>query len=78
MSAPPALAVGSDSGPLINRSGLLTIRVVEARSLSLPNGVVLPAGIQQALELGEQAAAGGGTKAGNRESLQRKQMWWLP
>ena len=63
-------SVSSDSGPPISRSGLLTIRVIEAKALSLPAGVVLPQGIKEALEQGEQVS--------RRDSTQRKQLWWLP
>ncbi|GAA5873701.1 hypothetical protein JCM5296_000051 [Sporobolomyces johnsonii] len=67
---------GADtSGPPIARTGLLTIRVVEARNLALPAGVPLPSGIQNAVEQQREAIAGAGR---GRESLQRKQMWWLP
>ncbi|GAA5918735.1 hypothetical protein JCM1841_006269 [Sporobolomyces salmonicolor] len=67
---------GADtSGPPIARTGLLTIRVVEARNLALPAGVPLPSGIQSAVEQQRDAVAGAGR---GRESLQRKQMWWLP
>ncbi|GAA5903858.1 hypothetical protein JCM6882_001333 [Rhodosporidiobolus microsporus] len=65
----------ADQGPPIARTGVLTIRVVEARGLGLPQGTQLPAGIRDAVEqYGRQGAAGGG----GRESLQRKMMWWLP
>lgn len=57
----------------VPRSGVLTIRVVEARNLNPPEGVPLPSGIRDAVE---QAQAG--MARGARESLQRKQMWWLP
>ncbi|KAM0749889.1 Pkinase-domain-containing protein [Meredithblackwellia eburnea MCA 4105] len=74
-AAPPAPA--SDTGPPISRSGLLTIRLVEAKNLSLPQGVTLPSGIQKALQ---EAAGGQGEENGkkNRDSVMRKQMWWLP
>lgn len=50
--------------------------MVEARGLSLPSGVALPHGIQQALDQHQQSSAA--QKSGRPESLQRKQMWWLP
>ncbi|KAL8280467.1 hypothetical protein RQP46_007115 [Phenoliferia psychrophenolica] len=68
----------SDVGPPISRSGLLTIRLVEAKNLSLPQGTVLPSGIQAALANGQKEAAEGAVQGKNRDSLQRKQMWWLP
>ncbi|KAM0790286.1 Serine/threonine protein kinase, AGC [Microbotryomycetes sp. NB124-2] len=61
-----------DNAPPVVRTGVLTIRVVEARKLSLPPGTALPEDIQKALQDYSTAAKGG------RESLQRKQMWWLP
>ncbi|KAK4049808.1 Serine/threonine-protein kinase [Microbotryomycetes sp. JL201] len=61
-----------DNAPPVVRTGVLTIRVVEARKLSLPPGTALPEDIQKALQDYSVAAKGG------RESLQRKQMWWLP
>lgn len=71
--ASPNPSTSDSSGPPVPRSGLLTIRVVEARKLTLPQGVNLPAGIRDAVEQAQGAYARGG-----RESLQRKQMWWLP
>ena len=65
---------GEESGAApVPRSGVLTIRVVEARNLRPPAGVQLPPGIRDAVE---QAQAG--MARGARESIQRKQMWWLP
>jgi hypothetical protein len=61
-------------------SGHLIIRVLEAKNLFLPNGVPLPEPIEKALASNPSAMASsppvGGGK--NRESLQRKQCWWLP
>lgn len=71
-AAPPA---ASDVGPPISRTGLLTIRVVAAKNLSLPPGVQLPSGIQRALEIGAEDEQRGGR---NRDSMMRKQLWWLP
>ncbi|KAG8885041.1 hypothetical protein FRB98_002041 [Tulasnella sp. 332] len=77
------------SGP-ISRTGLLSIRVSSARSLSLAAGAVLPSSIQQALNTQQAQVASSVTsqsvqqqqklaqKSRNRESLQRKQCWWLP
>lgn len=48
---------------------------MEAKGLTLPEGVVLPSSIQQSLEQGAMQAQHAGK---NRESVQRKQMWWLP
>jgi serum/glucocorticoid-regulated kinase 2 len=54
------------------KSGVLMIRVVAAKGLALPPGVHLPDAILQAIS---SRPAGHGRV---RESLQRKQMWWLP
>ncbi|KAG8904798.1 hypothetical protein FRB99_001188, partial [Tulasnella sp. 403] len=74
----------------ISRTGLLTIRVSSARGLSLPGGVAVPGAIQQALGTQQAQVASSVTsqsvsqqqklaqKSRNRESLQRKQCWWLP
>lgn len=69
---PAALPSDSNTAP-IPATGLLTIRVLEASGLSLPPGTQLPPSIKAALERGADPSA-----AKNRESLQRKQSWWLP
>ncbi|GAA6014338.1 hypothetical protein JCM10207_005424 [Rhodosporidiobolus poonsookiae] len=72
--SPAPSAPSADTGPPVPRTGVLTIRVVEARGLQLPQNVQLPQGIRDALEqYGQQRA-----QQGQRESLQRKMMWWLP
>ncbi|GAA5980725.1 hypothetical protein JCM11641_000185 [Rhodosporidiobolus odoratus] len=70
---PTPAAPTADQGPPVPRSGVLTIRVVEARGLQLPQGTQLPSGIREALE-----GQAGRQLQGGRESLQRKMMWWLP
>ncbi|SGY18797.1 BQ5605_C014g07476 [Microbotryum silenes-dioicae] len=62
----------STSGPPISRSGVLTIRVVEARHLVLPRDGQLPSGIQNAVDEYQSSVSR------NRDSAQRKQTWWLP
>jgi serum/glucocorticoid-regulated kinase 2 len=57
--------------------GVLTIGVIGAKDLTLPEGASLPMAIQQALATRQMAASHGG-RGGVRESMQRKQMWWLP
>jgi serum/glucocorticoid-regulated kinase 2 len=61
-------------------SGHLIIRVLEAKNLFLPQGAPLPPPIEKALASGPAAMASSPPAAGgrNRESLQRKQCWWLP
>lgn len=70
----------------------MTIRVVEAKGLAIPQGVSVPEEVQRAvsanpqvgsLTVGSLAQAGlagsaGGASRGNRESVQRKHNWWLP
>lgn len=61
--------------------GVLTIGVIQAQDLRLPPDAKLPSAIQQALESRQQAAAALNSNGGRgavRESMQRKQMWWLP
>lgn len=60
---------------------MLTIGVIQAQDLRLPPDAKLPSAIQQALESRQQAAAALNSNGGRgavRESMQRKQMWWLP
>ena len=79
--------LASSSGAPIPRSGLLTIRVIDARGLSLPAGTQTPPAIARALALTSNGpsslaqsfgAAGNPSSRDNRQSLQRKQCWWLP
>ncbi|KAF9519393.1 hypothetical protein BS47DRAFT_1337145 [Hydnum rufescens UP504] len=55
------------------RTGLLTIRVIEGRNLSLPPGVGIPAPVEHALKAGHQRKP-----SSNRESVQRRRCWWIP
>lgn len=78
-------ALASSTGAPIARSGLLVIRVVDARGLSLPPGQSVPPMIARALaQAGPNGASMAGSLthgnggAGNRQSMQRKQCWWLP
>lgn len=78
-------ALASSTGAPIARSGLLVIRVVDARGLSLPPGQTVPPMIARALaQAGPNGASMAGSLthgnggAGNRQSMQRKQCWWLP
>ncbi|KAK4687783.1 serum/glucocorticoid-regulated kinase 2, partial [Tremellales sp. Uapishka_1] len=84
----PDGAAGS-GGPPVARSGMLKIRVTAGKGLSLPQGVNVPAPIQQALTSHPSAAALSSSfsssprvatqaQRANRDSLQRKQVWWLP
>lgn len=74
-SPPPSLPSDGNSAP-IPRTGLLTVRVIDARSLGLPPGAVLPNGIAKALAEGGEAAA---TAGKNRDSVGgRRTSWWLP
>lgn len=81
-------SLASSTGAPIPRSGLLTIRVVDARGLNLPPGVSTPPAIARALsQYGHGNGSGPGSFAQsygqlssntNRQSMQRKQCWWLP
>ncbi|KAI9636336.1 kinase-like domain-containing protein [Dioszegia hungarica] len=74
----------------VHRSGVLKIRVTAAKGLNLPQGVPVPASIQKALSSHPSSSIGslGASLSSsprvttnprpNRDSLQRKQAWWLP
>ena len=72
--------LASSTGAPISRSGMLAIRVIDARGLSLPSGVPVPPTIARALTADASGQMGSlaGSGAGNRASLQRRQAWWLP
>lgn len=86
----PGNVNGYPSHSDITRSGLLTVCVATARGLSLPHGLALPSAVESALQSQEAQVASSLSAASvskqqqqarsskNRESLQRKQMWWLP
>src|SRR3989337_2583296 len=60
------------TSPTIPASGLLLIRVVEARGISLPPGIRPP-------QIPPHFSSSTPTSTrGNRDSMQRKQCWWLP
>ena len=56
------------------RSGLLTIKVLQGRNLTLPPGSILPPAIESALASGIPR----NSTSSNRESVQRRRHWWLP
>ncbi|WOO80851.1 Serine/threonine-protein kinase gad8 [Vanrija pseudolonga] len=75
--------------PPVARSGILRIRVTAGKGLSLPQGVPVPPPVQTALQQHPTSALSASlsssprvttsNRAGpNRDSLQRKQLWWLP
>ncbi|WVR04665.1 hypothetical protein IAU60_001676 [Kwoniella sp. DSM 27419] len=65
--------------PPVARSGMLKIRVTAGRGLSLPQGVPVPAPVQAALNSPISSSPRVSTNPrNNRDSLQRKQVWWLP
>ncbi|WVW78402.1 hypothetical protein I302_100356 [Kwoniella bestiolae CBS 10118] len=66
--------------PPVAKSGMLKIRVTAAKGLNLPQGVAVPAPIQAALSSPTASSPRVPTnlKSNNRDSLQRKQVWWLP
>ncbi|KAG1765548.1 kinase-like domain-containing protein [Suillus occidentalis] len=55
------------------RSGMLTIRIFSGRGLCLAPGVHVPEVIQKALDNPPARRS-----TSNRESMQRKRLWWLP
>lgn len=55
----------------IPASGLLLIRVVEARGITLPPGIRPP-------QIPPHFSSVPTNTRGNRDSMQRKQCWWLP
>lgn len=66
-------------------SGTLTIRIIEAKGLTVPPGVTIPEEIQRAINQNPQVGSltvgsltNGTAKRSNRDSVQRKQSWWLP
>lgn len=76
-----------------SRTGLLTIRVLWAEGLSLPEGTPMPPAVQAALASQQAKVAAAvspssvnqqrllkkqAEKKGNRDSMQRAQCWWLP
>ncbi|TYJ56911.1 hypothetical protein B9479_002356 [Cryptococcus floricola] len=72
--------------PPVPRSGMLKIRVTAAKGLQLPQGVQIPEPVQQALDKSPTPAPQIATSPpnssanprNNRDSLQRRQVWWLP
>ncbi|WRT64732.1 uncharacterized protein IL334_001666 [Kwoniella shivajii] len=65
--------------PPVAKSGMLKIRVTAAKGLNLPQGVPVPTPIQAALSSPSSNSPRVSTNLrGNRDSLQRKQVWWLP
>ncbi|WVO16577.1 hypothetical protein L204_104256 [Cryptococcus depauperatus] len=72
--------------PPVAKSGMLKIRVTAAKNLQLPQGVLVPAPIQEALNAHpaptSSQIATSPTNATNqrvnRDSLQRRQIWYLP
>ncbi|KAH9811519.1 kinase-like domain-containing protein [Melampsora americana] len=65
--------------------GTLTIRIIEAKGLSVPPGITIPEEIQRAINQNPQVGSltvgsltNGTAKRSNRDSVQRKQSWWLP
>ncbi|OWZ33134.1 non-specific serine/threonine protein kinase [Cryptococcus neoformans c45] len=73
--------------PPVPRSGMLKIRVTAAKGLSLPQEVSVPAPVQEALTTHPTLASRIATSpptaivkaaGANRDSLQRRQVWWLP
>ncbi|RXK36317.1 AGC/AKT protein kinase [Tremella mesenterica] len=76
------------ANPPVARSGMLKIRVTAGKGLNLPQGVNVPAPVQAALNAHPQPSISSSLSSSprvlthpskaNRDSLQRKQLWWLP
>jgi serum/glucocorticoid-regulated kinase 2 len=75
------------NGRLESRTGLLTIRVIDAEGLSPP--AAIPPAVQSALSSKQAKVAASVSPSsvtqqrlakvkGNRDSIQRMQCWWLP
>ncbi|KAL9935834.1 hypothetical protein V8E36_005411 [Tilletia maclaganii] len=82
-STTPTPGAGPDGSATLNgRSGLLTIKIVDAQNIALPPGDSLPPAIQRALQSPAAAAAAQLTfpppVPGQRHSIQRRPCWWLP
>jgi serum/glucocorticoid-regulated kinase 2 len=71
-----------------SRTGILSIRVLWAEGLSVPQGTSVPAVVQAALSSQQAKVAASVSPAsvsqsrlaarGKRDSVQRTQCWWLP
>ena len=78
---------GDDNNPHF-RTGILSIRVLWAEGISVPNGTQVPAVVQAALSSKQAKVAASISPAsvsqsrlaarGKRDSVQRTQCWWLP
>lgn len=91
-STHPASSASSQHGqstPAHQGGGTLTIRIIEAKGLSVPAGTNIPDEIQRAIAENPQVGsltvgsltngtASTTNRRSNRESVQRKQSWWLP
>lgn len=81
---PSTNALASSTGAPISRSGLLVIRVIDARGISLPSGVSTPPAIARAISQNRASSslassfANLSNGASNRQSMQRRNCWWLP
>ncbi|CAH1762009.1 13207_t:CDS:2 [Entrophospora sp. SA101] len=66
----------------IPASGLLIIRVIEARGIILPPGISTPQNPQQFVSATPTSSSASAnthtTRSSNRDSMQRRQCWWLP
>ncbi|PWN42879.1 Pkinase-domain-containing protein [Ceraceosorus guamensis] len=77
-----ANSLSSSNGAPIPRSGMLTIGVIDAKGLALPPGAQVSAAIERAQASGGIGVGSFGAQnlgsGSNRQSLQRRQCWWLP
>lgn len=64
----------AQNGNRLDRTGHLTIRVIEGRNLALPPNVSIPPAVEQAVKLSHQRKR----SDLDRDYLQPRKCWWLP
>ncbi|KAG8724415.1 AGC protein kinase Gad8 [Ceratobasidium sp. 395] len=62
--------------PPMRHAGVLAVRIYAGRNFTLPNGIDLPPAIARAMSNAPPPQAQ--PRGSNRDSMQRKRMWWLP
>ncbi|OZJ01583.1 Serine/threonine-protein kinase gad8 [Bifiguratus adelaidae] len=73
-SSGPTTTNASNRNSLVPKAGVLIIRVCKARNIALPPNVKLPPIPSQP----QQAQSDAMSQNRNRESMTRKQFWWMP
>ncbi|KAF8331317.1 putative Serine/threonine-protein kinase gad8 [Cantharellus anzutake] len=72
---PPAQYLSPRTSSSGERTGLLTIRVLEGRGITLPPDVSIPPSVEEAVK---NQPAHQRKPSNARESIQRRRMWWIP